>query len=35
MSSIDSGKLKNSLRQSAAVLKNADERMNAEGRKKK
>jgi hypothetical protein len=35
MSSIVSGRLKNSLRPSAAVLKNGDERRNAEGRKKK
>jgi hypothetical protein len=35
MSSIDSGKLKSWLRQSAAVLKNAAERRSAEGRKKR
>ena len=35
MSSIDSGKPKKSLRQSAAVLKNAAERRSAEGRKKR
>jgi hypothetical protein len=32
---IVSGKLKNSLKQSVAVLKNAAEMRNAEGRKKK